>query len=247
MDEKTCCPGRKWVKILAILCLTAIVVVAILRDRIVSQTNWTVQVTGVGEINYEPDYANLVLGVLISDEKNPTKAIADMNSTTKKIIDAVSKLGVPADKFKTTNFNLMPHYVYLEEKSEVTGYDAEQMLTIKIEGIDQNKELLGKAIEAASQVGANKVSGIEFNSSKIETLKQEARVLALKDARSKAGSIASAAGVKIGKVVGWWENMIYLDNLGKGGYAPEAVSVDTAVPSGQQKVKIEMNVNYLVK
>ena len=41
--------------------------------------------------------------------------------------------------------------------------------------------------------------------------------------------------------------MIYLDNLGKGGYAPEAVSVDTAVPSGQQKVKIEMNVNYLVK
>jgi len=246
MSTETCCRGHKWIMVLAIVCLTAIVLVAIVRDRIVTQTNWTVQVIGTGEVLYESDIANLNLGVTISNEKSATKAISDMTATTKKVIEAVTKLGVAPEKLQTTNFNLNPHYVYTDNKSDVTGYDAEQTLLIKIEGIDQNKELLGKVIESASSVGANKVQGIEFTSSKIEQVKQEARITALKDARVKAGSTAQAAGVKLGKVVGWWENMVYSDAMGKGGYAVEA-PVTPSVPSGQQKMVIEMNVNYLVK
>lgn len=244
--EKTCCRGHKWLMVLAVLCLTTIVLVAILRDRIVSRTDWTVQVMGTGEIYYEADTANLSLGVSINNEKSASKAIADMTATTKKIVAAITKLGVAPEKFQTTNFNLMPHYTYLENISEVTGYDAEQTVMIKIEGIDANKELLGKIIEEASLVGANKVQGIEFTSSKIETLKQEARLLALADARSKAGATAAAANVKLDKVVGWWENMAYSGGFGKGG-SEMAVADQAAIPSGQQKLKIEINVNYLLK
>jgi len=246
--EKKCCTGHKWIKLAAVLCLTAIIIVAIVRDRIVNQYNWQVQVTGTGEITYEPDTANLNIGVTINNEKSASKAISDMTSSTKKIIEAVLKLGVPAEKLQTTNFNLNPHYVYTDNKSEVTGYDAEQTLLIKIEGVDQNKELLGKVIEAASAVGANKVQGIEFTSSKIEQIKQEARIAALKDARSKATGISEAAGVRLTKIVGWWENMVYPTmDYGKGGMGMGGSPETIVVPSGQQKMKVEMNVSYLIK
>ncbi|KKR08301.1 MAG: Protein of hypothetical function DUF541 [Parcubacteria group bacterium GW2011_GWC2_39_14] len=248
MPTETCCRGHKWIMVLAIVCLTAIVLVAIVRDRIVTQNNWTVQVTGTGEVNYEPDTASVSLGVSIMNEKNASKAIADMSVITKKVIEAVTKLGIATENFQTTNFNLNPHYVYQDNNNPtVTGYDAEQTLLIKIESIDQNKELLGKVIEAASLVGANKVQGIDFTYSKIEEVKQAARILALTDARTKASSTAQAAGVKLSKVVGWWENMVYPEALGKGGFGGSDVAATITVPSGQQKMKIEMNVSYLIK
>ncbi len=93
------------------------------------------------------------------------------------------------------------------------------------------------------------MTGIAFDVSKLEELKQEARIKAIADAKKKAQSIALALGVKLGNIVGWWENPIqvpgttgpyYLD--GKGGEGDQ-----NAVPTGLHEIIIEVGVNYKIR
>ncbi len=76
--------------------------------------------------------------------------------------------------------------------------------------------------------------------------------MAIKDAKSKSNALAAAAGIKLGRVVGWYENMIQpVDQpvMGMGGAERDLSSAKAIpqVPSGSQDIIVEMNLNYEVK
>lgn len=238
--------------------LATIVVVSILRERIVNYNQNQVTVNGRGKVEYKPDTATVSLGVQVDKAPTAENALSQLNAKMIQIVEAEKALGIPEDKIKTQNYSLSPQYDYKDGVSSVAGFTANQQLSVKVEGIGENTELLGKAISEASRTGANQVLGVKFETGNLDALKQQARLLAIQDAKAKSQSMAKAAGVKLGKIVNWYENILYSPDMqdmqgayGLGAGGPEMMSAKAVpapqVPSGTQEIVIEMNVSYEVK
>lgn len=238
--------------------LAAIIIVSILREKIVSPIQNQVTVSGKGRLEYVPDTAVVTLGVQVDKAPTAEGALQQLNSKMNQIIAAEKMLGIPEEKIKTQNYSLSPQYDFRDGVSSVSGYTANQQLSLKVEGIGANTELLGKAISEASRSGANQVLGVKFEIASLDELKQQARVLAIQDAKARSKAMAEAAGIKLGKITNWYENVLFSPDLqdypgayglGAGGEAMDAKAVPRApqVPSGMQEIVIEMNVSYEVK
>lgn len=251
-ENKTCCQkhGKGIVIILGMLLLAGIVTVSILRDRIVDQQLRQVTVTGQGRVSYNPDIAIINLGVQIDKAKTAEDALNQLNAKMEKIISAVKAEGIVDADIETENYNLSPQIEYNNNIASTTGYNANQQLSVKVRDFDQNKEKLNKVIGAASKAGTNQINNLTFDSSKLNDLKQQARLLAIKDAREKSLPIAEAAGVKIKNIASWYENIIQPQSTdsvgGMGGGALEKSSAPQ-VAEGSREVIIEVGINYNIK
>lgn len=240
--------GKALITIIAILAVTAIAILAILRDRIVNYPQWQVSVSGQGKVSYEPDLANVTLGVQVDRAAQPQDALRQLNEKINQVLAAAKNAGIPEADIQTQSYSLYPQYDYIENVSTLAGYTANQQLIIRVRDIKKDKDAVSRVIAQTSQAGVNQIVGITFDVSNLNDLKQEARLKALSDATAKAANQAQAAGVELKRVVGWWENLVqapgiptpYLD--GKGG-----MDSGPSVPSGTQEVVVEIGLTYLLK
>lgn len=236
--------------------LAGIVTIAIIKDRIVNQPQWQVNVTGQGKVAYQPDTAEVTIGVQVDRAASAELAMKQLNEKMDKIVSAIKAADVPAEDITTQNFSLYPQYDYRDSVQTTAGYSANQQVVAKVNNLNTSTEKLGKVVGDATKAGANQIVGINFSISNVEELKQQARIKAIEDARGKAGSLASAAGVRLGKVVGWWENLIQAPGVqnygayGMGG-AEKGSGIggggSPVVPTGSQEIIVEVTVNYKVK
>jgi uncharacterized protein YggE len=237
----------KWVfLIFLVLCLSGVVAISILRDKIVNNNQNQVTVNGRGSVSYQPDIANVVLGVQIDRMENSEEALKVLNEKVGKIITNLTLLGVDAKNIKNQAYALQPIFDHIDGANILVAYNANQQIIIKVEGMDNNFSLLNQVISESVKAGANQVLGVSFESSKMEELKQGARLLAIEDAKLKSSTLANAIGISLGEKVGWWENVInpspYYDYsyLGTGGGGP-------IINSGVHEVVVELGINYKIK
>lgn len=246
-----CGKNRTAVIIVALILLSAIIITAILRDRFVNQQFKSVTVTGQGKVSYIPDIAIVTLGVQIDKAAKAEDALAQLNSRVSAIIKEIKTVGIGQENIQTQNYSLYPQYDYKDNISVVSGYNANQQLVVKVTDYDQNPDLLNQVIAAASKAGANQVNSLSFDASNMNDLKQEARLRALADAKSKSGALADAAGVKLKDINGWYENLLNSSmpyttvEYGKGGLGGAAVTSET--PAGDREVVIEVGLTYNIK
>ena len=244
--------GRAAVLLIGLILLTAVIITAILRDRIVSQQFKSVTITGQGRVTYTPDLAIVNLGVQIDKVAQPDEALNQLNTKVASIIAAVKAVGIAPADIQTQNYSLYPQYDYKDNVSVVSGYNANEQLVIKVSGYDQDQTKLSQVIAAASKAGANQVNNLSFDASNMNDLKQEARVKAIADAKAKSTALADSADVRFKDITGWYENltvpvpMYSTADYGKGGMgAGAAVSPET--PAGDREVIIEIGVTYNIK
>ena len=190
-------------------------------------------------------------------DKAPTadSALAQLNGKATRIIAALDGLGIKKDDIKTEAYALNPQYDYVEGVSRIAGYGASQKLSIKVSDIINNADKVSQVVSTAGSATANEVMGIEFTVSNMNDLKQQAKILAIGDAKNKSEGLARAAGVKLGKVENWYENILQapdyrVSNAGFGG--AEALSAKAAiavpqVPAGTQEIIVEVGLTYEVK
>jgi len=258
-QNKSCCHNfdKKYVLIvLGMVLLAAIVIVSILRDWITNDYQNQVSVTGQGKVFYQPDEANINLGIQVDKASTAETALKQLNEKMTAVVAAVKTAGIPEEDIKTQNYSLNPDYDYNQGTNFVSGYNARQSLIVKVKNIDKNKDLVSKVVAAANGAGVNNISNISFGVSDLNSIKQQARIKAITDAKSKASELFKAAGVKPKKITGWYEN-----GGGEGGgpqpYATESMalskdarggaSVSPEIPSGNQEITVEIGVNYEVK
>ncbi|MHB8903769.1 MAG: SIMPL domain-containing protein [Patescibacteria group bacterium] len=243
----------KFVLILvAIILLAGIIVISILRDRIVNPQFRSVTITGQGKVSYSPDLAIITLGVQIDKIAKPEEALNQLNTKVASIIKAVNAVGISSDDIQTQNYSLYPQYDYKDNVSSVTGYNANEQLVIKVKNYDKNSDNLGKIIAAASKAGANQVNNLSFDSSRLNDLKQEARVKAINDAKEKSSALAMAAGVQLKDISGWYENLVQplpyvTDMSAKGGMGGGGGAITPSMPTSDREVIIEIGVTYNLK
>lgn len=232
--------------------LASIVILAILRDRIVNQPQYQVTVVGQGKVSYQPNVANITVGVQIDKVAKADEALKQLNDKMNNVIAALKMVGIKEENLKTQNYSLLPQYDYVNNVSTLGGYNANEQLMIKVENVKDDSSLVGKVVEAASKAGANQIVGISYDVSNLEELKQQARIKAISDARTKANVLARAASVRLGDIVGWWENLIQAPGVSspyydaKGGMGGGGTTV-SSLPNGNQEIITEINVSYRIK
>ena len=154
-------------------------------------------VTGEGSVSAVPDMATVTLGVSARD---PSAATA-MNRTSQAvaaILERLTALGVAPRDVQTTDLSLGPVWVDRNNNGQpqVDGFEASNRVTVRIRAIDS----VGAVLEAVLEDGANRLDGLSFGLQDPRPLLDEARRLAVADARAKAQLYADAAGVPLGPV-----------------------------------------------
>lgn len=207
-----------------------------------------ITVEGTGEATIAPDVAMVSIGV--HSEGAVAEQVSEQNSQkVTAIVNVLKENGVDEKHIKTTNLYLNPKYGWSEERgSYQDGFTAEETLTVKIYDLDKAGSIVG----AATKAGANTVGGIQFEVEDEGAALEEARDEAIAEAKEKAKAISKATGLRLGRVLNFWEyNDGGMQPYGYGGVMMEraADSAGSAVPAiapGQQDVKLRVSLTYRV-
>ena len=178
-------------------------------------------VTGEGKVSVKPDIATVNVGVQATG--TTTKEVQDnLNKNINAVSAAVKKLGVDEKDIKTSNYNMYPDYDYTGPRQRIVGYQASSNLTIKVRDIEKANSV----VDAATAAGANTVGGITFDVDDKTKAENEARKIAVADAKAKAQLAATTAGFSLGKIIN------YQESTGGNRIVPMYAKADVAVGLG---------------
>jgi uncharacterized protein YggE len=155
-------------------------------------------VSGEGKVTVVPDTGLVDLGINLT-RPSVKSAQTDVNNIINAISADTKKLGVDAKDLKTSNYSIYPEYDYRTGTGRITGYRVSASLTIKVRDLEK----INSVIDTATADGANTVSGIQLtvDDEKQKQLLQQAREEAITEAKTKAESLARAAGITLGRIV----------------------------------------------
>jgi uncharacterized protein YggE len=191
----------------------------------------SITVTGVGKVEDVPDQAQMTFGVE-SRGATAKAAIAANATAMEKLVAALRQAG--AREIATQWVSVYP--VTREDGTSISGYSATNSVSATI-GVARAGEL----IDAASDAGANTISGPGLSSSDSERLYRQALAAAVEDARERAEILARAANRPLGEISTIVEG---------GGSAPvpfaEKAALDAATPivPGEQETSATVSVTF---
>jgi len=188
-------------KIASLVCINLLFIILIANPALAQTERYeksTLEVTGKGKIKIKPDIAYLTLSVE-TNAKKASDAVRENAERMKSVLDQLKSQIGKQDKITTTGYQVSPIYEYNEStrRSELTGYRASNQAVVETKNLDE----LGKLIDSATQVGANRIESLSFDTDKREDYRRQALVKAVEDAKATAETIANAGGVKIVKIL----------------------------------------------
>jgi hypothetical protein len=152
-----------------------------------------VKTTGTSEVKVTPDRAVIQVGVeRQSATAKGAKAAAD--STSRKLLAALKAQGTDDKDIQTAYLDLQPTSYY-QKQVRINNFTATQSLSITIRDLSK----LDSVMDAVMSAGANRIDGIEYQSSELRKYRDQARAEAVKAAKEKAVALAEALGDQIGK------------------------------------------------
>lgn len=209
-------------------------------------------VNGQGTASIAPDMATLSLTV--TREANTAQAALKAGSSAMaEVLAAMKKAGVADKDLQTSGFSIQPRYTYPTSKSaneinerRIVGYTVRNSLSVKVRDIDDVGMILDKSVS----LGVNEGGNINFTNNDASATITQARIQAMKDASSKAETLANAAGVGVGKILEISEQSYYpraapalMSRMSSSdGYAAEAVPV----AAGENTYSVTVNVSYAI-
>lgn len=161
------------------------------------ETSPRISVSARGNASAAPDMAIVSAGV-VSRATSARAAMADNARLMSRVFQELEAAGVPKKHIQTTQLNLNPQYDYSDRKApRITGYQASN--TVRVTSHDLKN--LGNMLDVLVNVGANQIHSIQFGLQDSDNIYALARKDAVLQARSKAKTLAEAAGVTLGKVL----------------------------------------------
>ena len=198
------------------------------------------EVTGRGIVRLEPDIVTINIGVQ-SRSADAGVALKENTQKAQAVIDSLLEMGVEQKDIQTQNFNIYQQQDkrFPEEETETTPtYVIENTVTV----IGREIDSLGGILTTVIDEGANAINSIRFDVEDRDTALDEARKLAIEDAKSQASAIAETAGVKL-------DGIQSIDVLTSSSIVPRAAfAMEEAVGGGEVPISggtmtIEVSVN----
>jgi uncharacterized protein len=201
-----------------------------------------VSVEGQGVVTAVPDTARISVGVSVVRRDLPA-ARAEAARLATAAIAAVEACGIDKQDIRTTRLTISAHRDWSGKSAPatITGYEVSNQVRVTVRDLERT----GDVLDAVVAAGANDVSGPEFFIDRPEALQDEARRLAIADARRRAETLADAAGTALGPVLA-------IAETGRMRPAPRALmqmaAADappaTPVEAGEQEIAIDVRVRW---
>jgi uncharacterized protein YggE len=237
-----------------------------------NKTPNTIAFSGHGEVNAVPDIANIYF-TISKDAGTVKDAQAGVAVIEKKALDLLKAKGVADKDIKTANASFNPKYEYRQavcppipmgagtagitvnpsspyycppSKQVITGYTASESITVKI----RNTDTVGDIMQGLGTTGVSDLNGPNFAIDKEDTLKAQARKLAIDDAKAKAQSLAKDLGVRLEKITSFSENGNYPIMYAQGAMmADKAVSAPApaVIPKGENTISSDVTITYEIR
>jgi len=219
-----------------------------------AQSLSTISVSGSGEVVATSNIATLTLN-LERDAVTSKEAQANLNDLVTKVLKYLKDNKIEDKDVKSEFGGVSPKYSYDKvacytypcpsNDPKITGYAATQSIVVKIREVDNANTIR----TGLTDIGVMNMSGPNFSIDDEEGYKDEARALAIKEAREKARILAKDLGVSLDRIVSFSEN--------NGGnypmYEAKAMSLDTSagsapvLPKGENKVTSNVTITYEIR
>lgn len=225
----------------------------------VSATN-SITVSGMGEVFAVPDTATFSVSV-----RERAGQVEDAQEVaTQKANDIITFLkgeGIEEKDIKTTDYSIYPQYKWVQDtacserycppgRQELVGFEVSQTFMVKV----RDTEKAGELLSGVGSLGVSEVSSISFTIDDEDALRAEARSLAIEEAREKAEELAEQLGVRLVRVVGFYEDSygypVPYYSRGSDMAMPAALTKEAAVPElpvGENKITSSVNVTYEIQ
>lgn len=158
-----------------------------------------VSVLGAGTVLAQPDVARITIGVEVFDA-----SLANAQAEAARRMDSVvAKLkadGIAENDIRTVSYTVTPQYDQQNNNPNqqvLRGYTVQNQVEVRT----TNVAGLGTLVDDAVAAGATRIFGINFESSDVESLKNQARDLAMANAAAKAQQLARGGSVSLGKPI----------------------------------------------
>jgi uncharacterized protein YggE len=152
--------------------------------------------TGEAIVKKAPDRAWVSIGAE-SRARTAQEAQKLNTDAMTAVIEKIKAAGIAADAIQTTGYNLQPEFDYRDGKQTLRGYVARNQVQVRVDALATT----GDVIAAAVSTGATNVSGVRFDLKDRDGVERQALTAAVRDARRRADSAASGAGVAIDRII----------------------------------------------
>lgn len=173
-------------------------------------------VSGEGQSRQVPDLAIFSAGV-VTQGKTGGEALAANATRMDEVIKALKRAGIGDRDIQTSALSLQPQYSNPEQEAQlrarmtrepyiapiqpepprIIGYEARNNVQVRVRKLGE----MGRIIDTLVSAGANQVDGPSFTLDDPKSALDEARVAAVKDARSRAELYARATGLRISRTI----------------------------------------------
>ncbi|WP_427454555.1 SIMPL domain-containing protein [Litorimonas sp. WD9-15] len=232
----------KYALLASALCLTACNSGAPTYITSSSAPQATVDVSATGQANVAPDRAIVSAGV-VQQGKTAREAMMGNATLMTAVFDELESAGIPKSDITTSQLSLQPQYDYRDRrKPEIKGYEVRNTVTVKSDDIEQ----IGPMLDALVRAGVNNINQVQFTVKDPKAAKDQAREDAIREAKSKAESMAAAAGVKLGPLLSLSEagGNLRPQPVMMRAAAMEMSSASTPVSAGEQTLSVTVNMSY---
>ncbi len=194
-----------------------------------------IEVAATGTVRAKPDIVTFQAGA-VTVAPAADAALMQNSRTVERLIEAVRAAGVRSADLRTRDLRVEPRFAETqrdEDASRIIGYVARNTLEIRIRDLAVAPKLLSTLLA----VGANDLSGPNFELSDAATARQIARTRAIEQAWSQARDYAAALRMRVARVVRVSEKARRVDRNGtivvtgsmKMGVPLEPGEIETAV------------------
>jgi len=156
-----------------------------------------ISVTGSGIAWLKPDMAVITFGADVTGY-SPAEAVDRASNLMEGARRAAMRLGVAEEDIATSSYSMWTEYEYdssTYEYTDVRIYHVTDYASLKL----YDMEDVGEVLAALVQGGANCISGVSFSITDKTPAYDEARRIAVEDARNRAEQLAEATGVTLGE------------------------------------------------
>lgn len=227
----------------------------------VADNHSVLTVNGEGRAMREPDMAVFTAGVT-TQGKTAAEALGQNSRAMERVIAELKRSGIAERDIQTSNLSISPIYrdpnqeaavraqggqPYVPPSPEdqiptIIGYTANNTVSVRQRRLGD----YGKTIDTLASAGANQINGPDFQIDEPKPALDEARRDAVKDARRKAELYASAAGLRIVRVVSMAESGGYYGPQPMVRFRAEAAMAAPPPVAPVQPGELEMTANVAV-
>jgi len=240
---------ENFMKLLSILMLCGALVAQLPTNNVMAAETGpaTLSVSATGTAAAVPDIATLSLTVQ-RERKTARQALDANNEAMASVLASMRAEGIKERDLQTSGFNIQPRLVYPksakgeQKPPRIVGYIVRNSLTVRVRDLSG----LGAILDKSVTLGINSGGAISFGSDKPAPIIEEARKSAVARALAKAGTLAEAAGVKLGDIVEISESNRQPPRPRALGRMEAAVARDAAVPiaTGENVYSVTVNIRW---